>query len=290
MVNVFISWSGEVSKEIAEELRKWIPAVLQVAKPYFTPNDIEKGTKWSGEISKRLADTHVGIVCLTPDNRDRPWILFEAGALSKDLDRSKVCSVLFGMETTDLTGPLTTFQTTTFDKTDFKKLMKTINAEAGEVALENETFDRTFEMWWPQLRANVETILGKEREKDHGNLRSDRELLEEILALQRVSSKRADLPTRRPDIPISALADLLNAVESLVRESRHYKDDDILDGAQKVFTVSRFLAETTISRHPGLLEHIENVGKELDECRQRNAQDRSYSGTKGSIDDDEIPF
>jgi hypothetical protein len=43
MINVFISWSGDQSKAIAEELRNWIPSVLQFARPYFTPNDIEKG-------------------------------------------------------------------------------------------------------------------------------------------------------------------------------------------------------------------------------------------------------
>ncbi|WP_161594629.1 hypothetical protein [Marimonas lutisalis] len=45
MTNVFISWSGATSKRIAEELRGWIPATLQFAKPYFTPDDIEKGSK-----------------------------------------------------------------------------------------------------------------------------------------------------------------------------------------------------------------------------------------------------
>ena len=45
MTDVFISWSGDRSKEIAEALRKWIPSVLQFAKPYYTPSDIEKGAK-----------------------------------------------------------------------------------------------------------------------------------------------------------------------------------------------------------------------------------------------------
>jgi hypothetical protein len=121
MTNVFISWSGQQSKEIAEELRNWIPSVLQFAKPYYTPSDVEKGAKWGSEISQKLAESNIGIVCLTKENFTKPWILFEAGALSKDLEQSKVCSILFGMENTDLTGPLTTFQTTNFNKTDFKK-------------------------------------------------------------------------------------------------------------------------------------------------------------------------
>ena len=83
MTNVFISWSGQQSEEIAEELRNWIPSVLQFAKPYYTPNDIEKGAKWSSEVSQKLSECNVGIVCLTKDNFAKPWILFEAGALSK---------------------------------------------------------------------------------------------------------------------------------------------------------------------------------------------------------------
>jgi hypothetical protein len=121
MTNVFISWSGDASKEIAEVLRNWIPSVIQSAKPYFTPNDIEKGAKWGNEISKKLSDCNVGIICLTRENVNRPWILFEAGALSKDLDQAKVCSILFGIDNADISWPLTTFQTTEFDKADFKR-------------------------------------------------------------------------------------------------------------------------------------------------------------------------
>ncbi|WP_165788483.1 hypothetical protein [Stutzerimonas stutzeri] len=41
-MKVFISWSGDMSREIGEALRTWIPGVIQQVKPYFTPNDIEK--------------------------------------------------------------------------------------------------------------------------------------------------------------------------------------------------------------------------------------------------------
>src|SRR6056297_833270 len=159
MTNVFISWSGTQSKKIAEELRSWIPSVLQFAKPYFTPNDIEKGAKWGSEISQKLSESNVGVICLTKENFNNPWILFEAGALSKDLERSKVCSILFGMENPDLTGPLTTFQTTEFTKGDFQKLMKTINAAGEDQALNSETFSRVFDMWWPQLESAIAKIL-----------------------------------------------------------------------------------------------------------------------------------
>lgn len=111
---VFISWSGDLSRKLAESLRRWLPGVLQFVKPYFTPEDIEKGTRWGSDILKELESSEVGILCLTKTNTESPWMLFEAGALSKTLEKSKVCTALFGIETTDLTGPLTIFQHTKF--------------------------------------------------------------------------------------------------------------------------------------------------------------------------------
>jgi hypothetical protein len=94
---VFISWSGELSKKLAEEVRMWLPGVLQFVKPYFTPNDIEKGTRWSTEIASELESSNAGIICLTKDNINKPWILFEAGALSKNFGKTNVCTILFNV-------------------------------------------------------------------------------------------------------------------------------------------------------------------------------------------------
>jgi len=222
VTNVFISWSGEQSKAIAEELRNWIPSVLQFARPYFTPNDIEKGAKWGSEISKKLAESNVGIVCLTKDNVNKPWILFEAGALSKDLDKSKVCSVLFGMETTDLSGPLTIFQTTNFERSDFRKMMASINDAGGQFTLPKETFDRVFEMWWPQLEEKIQEILKAESPARDANLRSDRDLLEEILLTAR-SLSRSPRPDRGPEhIPAGLIKELSKIIDTLFAENQKY--------------------------------------------------------------------
>ncbi len=89
MTKVFLSWSGDLSRQLAEELRSWLPGVLQFVRPYFTPDDVEKGAKWNSEISKELEESDVGILCLTRNNLDKPWIIFEAGALSKNFGKSK---------------------------------------------------------------------------------------------------------------------------------------------------------------------------------------------------------
>ena len=123
-MNIFISWSGKASMEIAELIKNFIPKVIQSAKPYYTPDDIEKGLKWETEINQKLAECSIGLICLTKDNTDKPWILFEAGALSNRLDKAKVCPVLFGIKKSEITGPLSTFQLTEFTKNDFLKLLK----------------------------------------------------------------------------------------------------------------------------------------------------------------------
>ncbi|MBI1492501.1 TIR domain-containing protein [Halocynthiibacter styelae] len=229
MTNVFISWSGDLSKKLAEELSRWIPSVLQFAKPYFTPNDIEKGTKWGSEISQKLSETHIGIVCLTRENFERPWILFEAGALSKDIDASKVCSILFGMEPSDLSGPLTTFQTTQFEKRDFKKLLSTINETGGDQKLNQETFDRVFEMWWPQLQASVEKILNAKTKKDSKELRADRDILEEILALTRISARNRARYAEKHSLFPGIANQLCSNATMIVQASKFYKDLDLLE-------------------------------------------------------------
>ncbi len=108
-MRIFISWSGERSKALAEVLRQWLPGVIQAVQPYYSPDDITKGARWSEEIAKVLEESRVGIICLTRENLDAPWIVFEAGALSKKLEKSKVSPILFGVEPTDLTGPLIQF-------------------------------------------------------------------------------------------------------------------------------------------------------------------------------------
>jgi len=188
-MKVFISWSGEISRQIGESIKEWLPAVLQNVKPYFTPNDIEKGSRWNADISKELEQSKLGIFIYTKDNLDSQWMLFEAGAISKTLDSSKVCPILFGLDNSDFKGPLTQFQTSQFQKTDFKKLVYSINNSLSDQKLEEKVLDEVFEMWWPKLENKVGKILETNKVSNTA-VRNDRELLEEILAITRLTAKR----------------------------------------------------------------------------------------------------
>lgn len=211
---VFISWSGELSKQIADAIRGWLPSVIQSVKPYYTPNDINKGSRWNTEIAHELEESNIGIICLTKDNIEKPWILFEAGALSKNVGYSNVCPILFNFESSELTGPLLSFQATRFEKSDMKKLLKTINEACGESKLGTSVLDNVFEMWWPKLEENIKSIIDGYKDESPRKERSDRELLEEILSLSRMRLTREPLSERRGfRLPLTHLLESIDKIQ-----------------------------------------------------------------------------
>ena len=102
-MKVFVSWSGELSCQIAEVLKKWIPCIIQSVDVFFSPEDIEKGDNWDKTISSELSECKYGIICLTSDNTSAPWINFEAGAIAKSLD-SKVTALMVNIKPSDIKG------------------------------------------------------------------------------------------------------------------------------------------------------------------------------------------
>ena len=183
-MKVFISWSGPLSEKLGQSIRDWLPNVIQSITPYFTPSDVDKGTRWLSEITKELNDSSVGVLCITRDNINSDWLLFEAGALSKKLDKAHVCPILFGIKPTDLSGPLKQFQATNFDKVDFRKLINTINGCLGDQKLAQKTLDAVFVKWWPDLESEIKETMNESPSSDKP-IRSEREILEELLQLAR---------------------------------------------------------------------------------------------------------
>ncbi len=151
-MKVFISWSGPLSRQVAETLREWLPSVLQTIEPYVSSEDIDKGVRWSVDISRELDVSSYGILCVTADNVAAPWLNFEAGALSKSFERGRVSPFLFGVDRNSVTGPLVQFQSTIYERDDILRLLKSINT-ASETPLENSRLEGAFAVWWPRLNA-----------------------------------------------------------------------------------------------------------------------------------------
>ena len=191
-MKIFISWSGDLSKEIAKIFRGWLPSVIQAVKPFFSRDDVAKGAMWNDEIRKELDQSKIGIICLTRDNIDKPWIMFEAGAISMNLCKAKVCPLLFGLKSTDMQGPLAQFQLAEFSKIEMRNVVKTINCELGQDALDTEVLDKVFEKWWPDLESKVQE-LSNISQNDNAEIREDRDVINEILKLCRDISVKSRL-------------------------------------------------------------------------------------------------
>ncbi len=192
-MRVFISWSGEVSMNIAVAIKEWLPAVLQAVKPYCSLDDVVKGTRWSTEVSKELEASKVGIICLVRENLQAPWIMFEAGALSKNVDKSKVCPILFGgITSSDVQGPLAQFQSAKFEKEEIRKVIGMINRELGDSGLANKVFDEVFDMWWPKLEERIETALKAVKKVSDKGERSEKDILEEVVKLTRQTAMMSE--------------------------------------------------------------------------------------------------
>lgn len=171
-LNVFLSWSGTRSRMLAKELSRWLPRVIQASKPWMSDEYILKGERWSSKIGDSLGNHDIGIVCVTPENVEAKWLLFEAGALSKALDHARVCPVLLGMRPSEFDGPLSMFQATVFERSDMFKLVSSLNAKLEENRVNEDVLEDAFDRCWPGLESKVAQITSAEIEADSTTLPS----------------------------------------------------------------------------------------------------------------------
>lgn len=211
-MKVFISWSGDKSHKIAKIFREWIPSVIQSVEPYVSSEDIDKGARWSTDIAKELADSTFGILCVTKENLNAPWLCFEAGALSKTIDKSYVNPFLFDIKRSEIDGPILQFQSTIFEREDIKKLIITLNTACADNGISSERLEKSFEVWYPTLETELnkiktETISDSENHDIESASSSD--ILEEILDLSRENQKLL----RNPD---SYINDSINELNRMI--------------------------------------------------------------------------
>lgn len=214
-MKVFISWSGNKSHKVALVFRDWFPSVIQSIEPYVSSEDIDKGARWSTDIAKELENSTFGILCVTKENLDAPWLSFEAGALSKTMDKSFVSPFLFDIKRSEVNGPILQFQSTIFQKEDIKKLVNTLNRACGEASISDTRLEKTFEVWYPTLETELNNLKGivddtNDKKEKEDAVHHSSEILEEILDLSRNNQKLL----RNPDMKVyESLEDIKKTVQ-----------------------------------------------------------------------------
>jgi hypothetical protein len=185
MAQVFLSWSGNRSKSLAQALKRWLPEVIQGLAVFMSDDEIEPGKRWELSLSKELQASNFGVVCLTPENLSSAWLIFEAGALSKTFDSAYLVPYRLGLKATDVGPPMSQFQGVDADALGTLKLLTAINTSIGG-ALQKPQLEKTFNRWWGDLEEELRKISTQVPVK----VRTEREMLEEILELVRRAGSR----------------------------------------------------------------------------------------------------
>jgi hypothetical protein len=164
-MGVFIGWSGKNTKsyKVTDALRRWLEKVIQTSKPWTSEHDIDAGQRWATELFGQQDSHRVGIICVTKDNQDQPWINFEAGALAKQLrgdkpDETRVCPLLIDMTENDVTSPMKLLQMVPLTRDGMFKVLEMVNKHAVEEPLKERVLRDSFEIWWSHLHTELEQM------------------------------------------------------------------------------------------------------------------------------------
>jgi hypothetical protein len=186
-VKVFISWSGERSHALGDALHDWIPLVLHYVEPWLSQADIEAGQRWAEQVAKELEASNFGVICVTRENVGSPWVLFEAGALAKSMQGSRVIPLLLDLEVRDITGPLAQFQAKKVERAGLLEVIQSLNGLAPH-PVPDERVIQLFDPLWPQLEKQVAAIPKPSGQAKHA--RPQPEILEELVTSVRSLDSR----------------------------------------------------------------------------------------------------
>lgn len=215
-MKIFLSWSGHQSHQVAVALRDWLPTVLPFTEPWVSSEDIDKGARWADKIAIELDKANFGVICIVPGNLDEPWLNFEAGAISKTLEISKVAPLLVGVEKDEVEGPLAQFQLTDFEKSDVRRLIRSINSSHAK-PLADEKLRKSFDICWDYLKAAIHKIDFDEEDDDYEEEDEDQDELEEIEENILVFLSQNE----GYSLPVSDIARAVNA--SLTKTTHHLR-------------------------------------------------------------------
>lgn len=164
-MEIFVSWSGETARTIAEALQRFLRNVDSKLNCWVS-TEIRNGSQWRNELNRRLNSVDAGIFCITPDNINSTWMAFEAGAIAMssaqpEADRKRPCCPLFfNVDPNQLKGPFKGFQHAVCERDSIFNLVHSLNNQAGTAKIDESTLASNLDAHWKDL-ANVLTELSR---------------------------------------------------------------------------------------------------------------------------------
>lgn len=265
-LNIFVSWSGSASQGVASLLRDWLPYVLQGAKLFVSTHDINKGTKWTAALWDVLSTYDCAIVVVTKENLNAPWILFEAGALSKTLS-SRTIPLLCDISRGEMSGsPLSHLQNATAEKDDLAGLVHSLNASQSD-PIEHNRLTAAFEKWWPDFDSEFKKIKFQAHQHDSQTKASDgdrfakiEQSLELILKFMNSASRGGANTISAKDIIVSSQLPVFVTDTAADTPTSKISASRILSGTLTAADVIR-AANTVLANSPPELQNEGNKKK-----------------------------
>ncbi len=154
MSDVFISWSGEASRLLAEGIKDWIPHVLHSKVAFVSDSSLQAGEDWRERLREELNTAKCAVICVTPEAVSSPWLNFECGAIARNPD-ARVIPICLGIEPEQLPTNLSAKMTCRADKDGVKRLLHGL-ADALVDAPTSQVLDKAHNDNWTILEKAIE--------------------------------------------------------------------------------------------------------------------------------------
>ncbi len=184
-LKVFISWSGQLAKDVAAVWRDLVKETFDSVEPFMSEENIGAGERGLTKIANELAGTSFGIIVVTQENQNSPWLNYEAGALSKDVhdETVRVAPLLVDFERkNDVSGPIGQFQASLLNSEGVEYILVEI---AKIVGVEEAAIRKRFTNSWREEYEDRFTSAKTAGGEPAITRRSNDEMLDEILTIVR---------------------------------------------------------------------------------------------------------
>jgi hypothetical protein len=145
---------------MAAALKEALPCLIPTIEVFMSERDIAKGSDGNAVIHEKLVAASFGVVCVTPDNLERPWLNYETGALAARLG-GRTSPFLLKVPSESLLGtPLSRLQWARVeDEPSGYILVQSINGSVeGDAVIPEPTLRRLFEKFYPDLKKDLLAI------------------------------------------------------------------------------------------------------------------------------------
>lgn len=249
-MHVFISWSGEKSLVYAEELKRLIEGCIQAATTFCSSQDIHNGENWSRTLFDELATSKYGIICVTKDNINAPWINFEAGAIANKLG-NKMTAFLIDLNASDINSPLSFYQATRVDKSSILSLLYSIN-DTLDKKVDKDIIKNTLEYYYSKFEDNINS------HRFATNIKSEETYKHIIQILENTNEtlnfiKRIDaiMPSMTEEIDLISKTDFQKKYDILVDELTTFvfelnlMDESVFENVKERYLITKILTKYT---------------------------------------------